>query len=125
MNDLVYKFGWPTLEACQDLGLPVDYQYMFTGTYNASIITTGTSDVQVQEGTQESAETLYLLVRIYVLEAQAQRSNQAKTTANSVEAKGQQVKKLNPVVLERRRRHKFITLEKTYLTRGTATAEFP
>ncbi|CEP12472.1 hypothetical protein, partial, partial [Parasitella parasitica] len=39
MNDLVHEFGWPTLEACQDLGLPMDYQYMITGTYNASTIT--------------------------------------------------------------------------------------
>ncbi|KAG1032135.1 hypothetical protein G6F25_011541 [Rhizopus arrhizus] len=91
MNDLVHEFNWPTLEACQDLGLPMDYQYMITGTYNPSTITRGASGVQVQEGPQESAETLYLRNRIAVLEAQVQRSNQAKITTKPVEAKGQQV----------------------------------
>ncbi|KAG0774879.1 hypothetical protein G6F16_013146 [Rhizopus arrhizus] len=112
MNDLVHEFNWPTLEACQDLGLPMDHQYMITGTYNASTITRGASGVQVQEGPQESAETLYLRNRIAVLEAQVQRSNQAKITTKPVEAKGQQVKKLDPVFLERRRRQKFNSFER-------------
>ncbi|KAI8635928.1 hypothetical protein BD408DRAFT_407557 [Parasitella parasitica] len=104
MNDLVHEFNWPTLEACQDLGLPMDYQYMITGT--------GAAGVQVQEGPQESSETLYLRNRIAVLEAQVQRSNQAKITTKPVEAKGQLAKKLDPVLLERRRRHKFSSFER-------------
>ncbi|CEP17541.1 hypothetical protein [Parasitella parasitica] len=65
-------FSWPTLEACQDLSLPTDYQqYMITGTYNASTITRDASGVQGHEGPhQESVETLYLRSRIAVLDAQ-------------------------------------------------------
>ncbi|KAL7310891.1 hypothetical protein PS15m_010327 [Mucor circinelloides] len=73
MSDLVHEFNWPTLKACQDLYLRMDYQYMATGTYNTSTITRGASGVKVQEGRQESAETLYLRNRIAVLEAQVRK----------------------------------------------------
>lgn len=48
MNYLVLKPSRPTLEACQDLSLPMDYQDMITGTYNASAFTRGAAGVQVQ-----------------------------------------------------------------------------
>ncbi|CEP09920.1 hypothetical protein [Parasitella parasitica] len=90
MNNLVHEFNWPNLEACQDLGLPLDYQYMITGTYYASTITRDVTGIQVQESSQESAETLYLRNRNAVLEAQVQKSNQqdqARITTKPVEEK--------------------------------------
>ncbi|CAO0796558.1 unnamed protein product [Mucor circinelloides] len=45
MNDLVHEFNWPTLEACQDLGLSLDYyQIMITGTYQEATSTITSRD---------------------------------------------------------------------------------
>ena len=113
MNSLVREFNWPTLGVCQDLGLPLDYQYMIMGTYNPStIIRDATGGITVQEGPQDTAETIFLKQRIAMLEAQMQKSNQAKVTTKPEEAMKGQVKKMDPVFLERRRRHKFETFSK-------------
>ncbi|CEP10898.1 hypothetical protein [Parasitella parasitica] len=94
INNLVREFNWPTLDVCQDLGLPMDYQ-------------DATGGVTVQEGPQDTAETIFLKQRIAMLEAQMQKSNQAQvTTKPEVAVKGQ-VRKLDPVFLEGGRRHKF------------------
>ncbi|KAL7311293.1 hypothetical protein PS15m_009074 [Mucor circinelloides] len=55
----------------------------------------------------------YLRNEIAILEAQVQKSNATnKTTTNPLEVEGQQVKRLDPVFMKRRRRNKFTRFER-------------
>ncbi|CEP07116.1 hypothetical protein, partial, partial [Parasitella parasitica] len=88
MNDLVREFNWPTLEACQDFGLPMDYQYMILSTYNPSSITRNAAgEATVQAVPQEATDNMYLRNRIALLEAQLMNKTKIKTATKPREAK--------------------------------------
>ncbi|KAG1439039.1 hypothetical protein G6F56_012430 [Rhizopus delemar] len=111
MNDLVREFHWPTLEACQDFSLPLDYQYMILGTYNPSSVTRNPAgEATVQAVPQEATDNMYLRNRIALLEAQLMNKTRVKTATKPQEAKVED-KTLNPLYIDRRRRHRFTTFE--------------